>query len=691
MADITLDDLNQILALNRYDSNILQYYDNVTYNIRFYMYNHRFQKSLSERRLFDEDVNQIFSEKEKIIIAETGVSSKYDITSLKISATHGSPYSHSPITFYNIEMVMHEMNSCDLVNKITAVSKCLGYASYVSQPYHIDIWFSGYEQATGKPVQIIEDMVLTYEVIINEVTTSVDNSGCEYKFSMTPEPQSNMDKYVTTMFQIGEIHPDAEGAKNKSSQYGGYVQRMVDLINEKYKKDNPAIAELYDTAEGGGYLVIDGYYTGKSTKYQQIVMDAIKKNDDEKELKKKRSENEFYNYAKNISMEDINTLDFSSCVINDFIGNESESANNGYIQFDAILSFEEVLQQLCFHCNELKDYIVTPIYKAKYLGNINGKQALQIYVSLVFTKNSYMEFFNKRIDKTVYTPLDKETDILQMELEEARDLVINGLLNKRYEWQYNGRETNLLSFTTNIDKLWIANLGLENVVTIKSSDLNVLKYLNELKEIQLLNELYEKTLQDPEKKLEDILVETNAPLEGARGLTSDKHLYLDDIYYCLDEKTIEKYLNRRYIYENNDSLSDASNLNECNEAQKMAIVANAGYGNIHSDNMIEVTLQILGDPYWLNLLSDNLLYKQKGNIDYGKLQHFAFSVRTSLDQTSDGEYDIKNVTEFSNIYSLVESVSVFESGKFTQSIKGVIDPAFIHLARIEGLSGGNNA
>ena len=51
--DITSDNLSELTKLLNYQyvPNVLEYYDNVTYNIRFYMLNHSFQKRLSEERL----------------------------------------------------------------------------------------------------------------------------------------------------------------------------------------------------------------------------------------------------------------------------------------------------------------------------------------------------------------------------------------------------------------------------------------------------------------------------------------------------------------------------------------------------------------------------------------------------------------------------------------------------------------
>ena len=100
---------------------------------------------------------------------------------------------------------------------------------------------------------------------------------------------------------------------------------------------------------------------------------------------------------------------------------------------------------------------------------------------------------------------------------------------------------------------------------------------------------------------------------------------------------------------------------------------------------MEVELQILGDPFWLALIDDKKLYEYDDTNDFNKFHHFAFRVKYGLPENADGTYALEDVTEFSSIYQIVESTSIFDNGKFIQKIKGVLDPAFMHLARIEGL------
>ena len=67
-----------------YQPNLLQFYDNVTYNIRWYMVPHDIQDYIIEQNKTGS--NSVYvPDSSKIIIMETGVSSNY---SLAVSYTH---------------------------------------------------------------------------------------------------------------------------------------------------------------------------------------------------------------------------------------------------------------------------------------------------------------------------------------------------------------------------------------------------------------------------------------------------------------------------------------------------------------------------------------------------------------------------------------------------------------------------
>ena len=104
------------------------------------------------------------------------------------------------------------------------------------------------------------------------------------------------------------------------------------------------------------------------------------------------------------------------------------------------------------------------------------------------------------------------------------------------------------------------------------------------------------------------------------------------------------------------------------------------YENIHSSgSLINLEITILGDPYWLGLSSDDVIYSTDNYSNI--MNNFAFRIIPTLEQTDKGVYTKPSEElEFSNIYILYESTSILENGKFSQKIKGIVNPCFINRA-----------
>ena len=676
--NITSNNFEELLQLlqNYYEPNILEYYDNVTYNIRFYMLNSLFQSRYSIERKNNNLNGFEIPDDEKIIIVETGVSDNYSIDSLTINNIHSCIYKNPSALTYNMEMIINENNGCSLGTKIAAVSKVLGYDGYIGTPFHIDIWFSGYENATGLPIKIIKDgdenLVLSYEVILSEVKTSVDNNGAKYNFIMTPSYQGCFSKQEEILNKIGEI---VGGAGNT---YGSYITKIIEYINERFDKDNPLIKDDY-IGEENRYMILGKFKEGSITNYDNILRSLYdKKQRENKTASGILTNNAILSQLNNDESEFHNMI--FNAKINSFISPQSDDVQQiGKIREDATVTLSDFIQEMCFHSSELKNYIARPRFIPIYKEAKNGTIIKQIQLDIVFTYNNYMEYYQKRKDG--YSVSDNIEHIKDREIKELKEMILNRTVRKRYEWQYNGRDTSVLEFNTSFDKLWYANIGTENILNKQESSNDIVLNVKEtdVKE-KLLNAYNQKA--DNIKDLKELLRYTNQRYDNIRHLTSDKRLYLDDIFYCLDKNTVYDLIKLRKIYEKNDSLFDANSETQTSDMDIETTLAKVGYENIHSSGtLVDLDMTILGDPFWLGLSSDKIIYSPEniGNI----LNNFAFRIRPTLELTSEGTYSKpEEDLEFSNLYMLVESTSLFQNGKFTQKLKGVINPSFINRARI---------
>lgn len=660
--------VDYLLSKVPYDDNILQYYDNVTYNIRFYMLNKVYQNKLSRDRINGIIPNNYrLPDDSKIIIAETGVTPHYDITSLKLNTVYSSVAQNASATTCKIEMVIKESSGCSLLNKIVAVSKMLDYENYILQPFHIDVWFSGYEQATGKPVKIIDNQVFTYEVIMSEVKSQADVSGTTYNMVLIHSPKSAFNKTIQSLGNIGVLNID-------SGTVGEYKKAVEEYINDKFFENNKKIKDIYKSYGDGKFLTIGKLIDASIDSFDESLSKVLNA----------KLNNKSNNIAK-VNIIPYGGIDIENIRVgDDFSAQYTEKSSDGQTRPSTYDTFDTFFQNLCLHTPELKTYVARPVYRVVYLGNSNGQEIHKIYVDIVFRKNSYMEYFNEYTKKKNASPELYKSLQEVMASKELRRLISSGALNKKYEWLYNGKDTSVLEMNSSLDMLWYANVPYVDAMKVNEASTNFVKQTTD--DVLFNQSEYIRENSMYKDSLDSVIKKSNKPLNGIRTLASDKRLYIDDIYATIDERSKAEYLNGRKILETYDEHSgvDSSDATDINIDTQNAKV---GYNNIfQAGNLVELNITILGDPYWIGLVSDNQLYANNDDSSIANANifpHFSFKMKTAIGQKENGDYDLENAVYFSNIYQLVESVSIFESGKFTQQLKGVINNAFMYNARLK--------
>ena len=676
-----------------YVPNILEYYDNVTYNIRFYMINHVYQKKLSiDRQKGIIPNNYQLPDESKIIIAETGISSNYDITSLTINTIHNSVSNNPSIISYKMDMKLKEINGCSLINKITAISKLIGYESYVLQPYHVDIWFSGYEQSSGKPIRVINNEVLTYEVLLSEVKTNIDVSGTMYNFIMTSVPPSTFNKSVNSLYNIGNIDV-------KNGTLGEYKKNIQDILNKRFFNENPQLISLYPDKQ---FVTIDNLIDGDINLVDSKIIETYNNRFKDEIVPINQYTPISYNNGKaSVNQSELNNrtqsefktvrnpnkislgMDLEKLKVDAYATPQSTDSNDGGMtrpnNYD---TFDTFFQNLCFNIPELRYYTARPIYRTEYIDNKAGQEVQKIHIDIVFQKNNYLKYFLERAKNKNMDSQTNAQNISNMQIKELQKLILTGTLRKKYEWLFNGHDTSVLEINSSIDKLWFANIETIDAVNINESSIdNVVKTNNNDLIVHNLESIRNNSIY--KEKLESVIKMSNKPLDGVRTLAADKRLYIDDIYNCIDDKSKSEYLSGRKVLEKYDEFSKTYPSSADSNVNLEASAAKIGYNNIYkAGNLVELKIKILGDPFWLGLCSDNVLYHPNNSINASSFQHFSFRLNTALDQKLDGTYDLENTVEFSSIYQLIESVSLLEDGKFTQQLTGVLNPSFIYSARL---------
>ena len=622
---------------HNFSNNILEQYDNVTYNVRFYMIDQRYQEEVfNERQRYK---SSKIKDEYKIIIFETGVSSNYNLEDLVIKTFYNQKGNGINCITSEISMKIKELNDCSLTNKLAVVSNILGYDSYHGNPYHLDIWFSGYDHITKQPIRCINNDVYTFDVIITECKSNLDYTGTTYNFNMVPQYMIPLNKEMNILTTQG-IFISKDGTMSDMKNI------IQDSVNKTYFEKRPELKPYYNndvlTITLNDFSDIN---LGDVVNYKGKLLVKDKNSDDLYHLMR---------FDKNVSPK---TTSISTETL---------------FKPDKSITLDRVFQELCLISSSYKDCVAIPTYTVIPFKNVNKEQLYKIYMNVVILREPYLKWWNNfRKNGSSGIKYDSMLETMEdMQVESIDQMRIENTLQKKYEFYFNGKDTNVLELNTKIDNLWFLNLGQKNIEDSQSSNIHTNKIFGENAGENINSEnIGEIVYRDYDK---------------IRKLSADRRLYVDDIYNTLNKKELENLLTTRRILIKNQAFSqqDEKSFIE-SESEEMTDyqIAKVGYTNLFmSGNMIEMKFTILGDPYWINIPSDNTLYSDTIFPEHSLLYYFYFTMKTGL--KSDGQgwkggHDTIGCKDFSGLYQIIQSTSTFRDGKFTQQLHGVIDTKFI--------------
>lgn len=679
-----------------YQPNILQFYDNVTYNMRFYMIPNEVHEFIQKE---NKKGNQkiYIPDNYKVIIFETGVTANYSMTSFSMKNAFGVIGSNNSINV-NMNMNLEEVNGCSLFNKIAAIGKLIGYESPIQQPYYLDIWFTGYEPPKNVPVNKIGG-VITYSTLITNCKSSVTDSGAKYNINMVGTSMGVVSKDISLLNGIAPI---------KATSVEDFRKNLEEQVNTQYFKLHPELQQYYEK----NFVDIKLYAAESFETDIQAQKLNITNNSYDSWISEVKTGTKNVNgtlYANEngkyvpigsaIPKKDSQTsftplLNFTTCIF-DRVGENIDTNNKGEIVYkpqpNSIL--ENVFQEVCFLSPQLRDRIALVIYSATPIKNKEGRELYKLTMNVFFKKNHWLHWyiesnkkyaFDKVKDKGVDNSLKSlyENDIRKMQLQALEDMKRTNGLCKKYQYLFNGQDTNVLELQTDIDKLWYMNSAQTylldtavNTSIISEKNKNALQNLIDLKILDQEN----KTRQDAFNKALSQQEDYNN-LQFVRLMASDKRLYMDDIYYCLNDKDKRDLLGTRTIVSTSDTFGQASSTSKTDSIDYNC--ARAGFSNLfHSGNLVKIKIKILGDPYWLGLFAENKI--QGSEVDLYNVsteKFFVFDMKTAVtpDANEKGIYDLENTVDITGIFRVIYITSYFENGKFTQVIEASIHPSFMH-------------
>lgn len=605
-----------------FSTNVLEQYDNVVYHCALFAYNAEMQKQI------DEDLSSqgrfTGTESGRVYIVKDGVTTKFSIRSFTMKNTFGNIGSDLNVATYSIKFKITEALSCLLTNELETLAYMTGYDGYLMRPYWFEVWFSGYKHDTLEPISRIPlpngETSLLYEGFLSNVKSHLDSSGTEWSVDFTPSYDSLLTKSSNILSVPASIKSDAQ------MDLKTFLQACANSMYEKFLDQYGASKEEKDEI-------------GKIVKAEDYIKITLK---DEKG---------------NVINEEIKSTQDSS--------NNQAKANSEHATTDKTILFTTITQDFLSNSEkeEYKSMIAKYDIKSELVDYYKNKPLYKHNIDIYLIKDEFMRY---KLDENNNT----KSSFSALDLFN-KERASNALV-KKYQFGFSGADTSVLEVFNNYDNLYFMN-GLK-----QSSEESLKNNIN-----------YKNSPIPPTKSDEKKTVFQDATAEG----------YLEDIFKDIHNSITGDIafqiscLNKIASMNNGitNKIKDESTISNTDKERK-ALSAKLMWENLYkSGQMSETKFEILGDPYWIssnayrtgnnnsNDLKDALTMSSLKVPNY----RCVFIIKSTPDQNSD--YTVENPTDYtyyysihaSGIYLMVDCESIFNEGKFTQKLKGVLDVRFI--------------
>jgi hypothetical protein len=302
-----------------------------------------------------------------------------------------------------------------------------------------------------------------------------------------------------------------------------------------------------------------------------------------------------------------------------------------------------------------------PDIQREYLGDVGGKS---YYSTTVDYHMVLVPGFKERSEEALNTERTPE-DISQMEfLKVAND---TGLIKKKYAFQYNAHNLEVIGYESDLSFLYFMDIGLSSINNIITNVYN-----------KNTSDVLTDTLRQWHTK-NDLQNNDNSVFEDAiknKASRSNGSLYMEDVYRIA--RTDEKLLETVADLQSNNMLSVArynkpildSNL----DSNVFFTDRYVGWANIVSSGaFLNVNLSIIGDPFWL---SSQRLYSTHKPELLSAFPIILLSYNPFVVQQDDDTFEVDKNFQLDFAFYVMEVTSVMEGGKFTQKLKCALYPPF---------------
>ena len=151
-----------------FSPNQLDLIDNATYNLKLYM--------IPEI----DSINGNYDSDNKVVIAETGVTTRILIDDLEIKSYIAPNRNIKNQESVRFDFVLREYYGAGLIDQIFIASQELGIKNYNKSPYYLEVTFAGRDRDSSSPDIDANSLRWVWPIFIRTIETEVDASGSLY-------------------------------------------------------------------------------------------------------------------------------------------------------------------------------------------------------------------------------------------------------------------------------------------------------------------------------------------------------------------------------------------------------------------------------------------------------------------------------------------------------------------------------
>lgn len=656
--------------------NILDYIDNPSYKISFYM--------VSESDIVS---NRFANPSQKVIIASSGETSQLSIDDLEIISNPSPNRENKNTETREFRFNINEFYGANLMDRIYSASVDLGIKNYTVTPYVMEVTFTGRDVDSSSPITDFSDLRWVWPIAVRKVETSVTSSGASYSFTCYDFSEA------AEQMNVGRVE---KATKIRASTVGDAIERLFEKLNDHAREKAISAVTLYDTFEVDVHpdiknlsLVSDEPSVDPSRTYQHRPPTVAEG---------------FTGVPRDQAppiMLSTKTVEIESGISIVAAINRIVTASIKYQELSRNTQNASSLDSKDANANRI-------IHKISHDVTLNGFD---------YSRGDYRKNLTYSVVPYEMPSItSSQTDVTADGNIKYNNIKRNGMIRKRYDYIFTGLNDKVIDFDMQFDLAWQVYLPSQAGNFIQYTDATHAQYItnkyrkmrdirrqiSELRNsVSIMTDPYtEEEIRENINQLSEVTEEERQQLNNLLNVATNNRIedndppeqnrvsskYLED-YNQIDVSDDMAYRKFPIRYAETSSLYGQNDWTHGIESSKGAgrPLVNSLFEQAFSHNsnaFVNCELEIKGDPYWL--YSKGFGLEPTGVMDSRTKQPcvlFTVQQPELWDDTGLSRFTVNN---FSGVFLVREVVSTFSGGKFTQKLTMNREP-FIDASEIDDI------